>query len=117
MTDPTDPPVDGVDGKRQRARDSLLLMAELQLGGETRIREGRVRNLSEGGLMIELDKAVEVGTSILLRLRGIGEVSGKIAWYTAGRAGVALDVPIDPKMARKPVGPRPEGKLFEIKAP
>ena len=89
---------------RARGRDSLLLIAHLQLGDERGIREVRVRNLSEGGLMLELDKVVEVGTPVRLDLRGIGETIGKVAWCTEGRMGIALDSPIDPKKARKPVG-------------
>jgi len=89
---------------RTRGRDSLLLIAHLQLGDEHGVREVRVRNLSEGGLMLELDKVVEVGTPVRLDLRGIGETIGKVAWCTEGRMGIALDSPIDPKKARKPVG-------------
>ncbi len=89
---------------RQRTRDSLFLVASLRLGTETKWREVRVRNLSEGGLMVELDKIAEVGTPVSLDLRGIGEVDGKVAWCTEGRIGIALDTLIDPKKARKPVG-------------
>jgi len=62
----------------------------------------RVRNLSEGGLMIELDTPADVGTRVWLDLRGIGEIKGKVAWCTAGRMGIALDTLIDPKKARHP---------------
>ncbi|TCP98500.1 PilZ domain-containing protein [Sphingomonas sp. PP-F2F-A104-K0414] len=84
------------------ARDSLLLVAQCQLGDERIVHEVRVRNLSEGGLMIELDRPAEVGTRVWLNLRGIGEIVGKVAWSMAGRMGIALDKPIDPKKARKP---------------
>lgn len=103
MTDPTIASTDIPGGKRQRARDTLLLTAHLRVDNEKTLRDVRVRNLSEGGLMIELDKAVDVGTPVTLDLRGIGEVTGKVAWYTTGRAGVALDSPIDPKKARPSV--------------
>jgi len=89
--------------KRAGTRDSLFLTALMRLGSETRRREVRVRNLSEGGLMVELAKVAEVGTPVALELRGIGDVTGKVAWCTAGRIGIALDSPIDPKLARKPV--------------
>ncbi len=90
--------------KRTRSRDSLFLVAQLRLAGEPSVREVRVRNLSEGGLMIELDRMVAVGTAVTLDLRGIGEITGKVAWCVEGRLGIALDAPIDPKKARKPVG-------------
>ena len=91
-------------GQRAKARDSLLLVAQCRLGDQRTVREVRVRNLSEGGLMIELDTPAEVGTRMWLDLRGIGEIVGKVAWCAAGRMGIALDMPIDPKKARKPTG-------------
>jgi hypothetical protein len=94
----------GAASKRTRSRDSLFLVAQLRLGSEQAVREVRVRNLSEGGLMVELDRLVEVGTPVTLELRGIGEITGKVAWGVEGRLGIALDSPIDPKKARKPIG-------------
>ena len=40
---------------------------------------------------------------MLIELRGIGEIGGRIAWATDGRIGVAFDQQIDPMRARKPV--------------
>ncbi len=95
---------DAVGGsQRSRARDSLFLMAQLRFDGETAVRDVRVRNLSEGGLMVDCDRVKEPGTAVVLDLRGIGEIDGKVAWCTEGRIGIALDRPIDPKRARKPV--------------
>ena len=90
--------------QRPRQRDSLFLMARLAFVGTSDVREVRVRNLSEGGMMAEVDRVVDVGTPVLLELRGIGEVAGKAAWCTEGRIGIAFDWPIDPQKARKPVG-------------
>jgi len=80
-------------GKRRRPRDSLVLTAQIRLDNETVLREVRVRNLSAGGLMIELDQVA---------LRGIGDVQGKVAWCTEGRIGIALDPLIDPEKVTKP---------------
>lgn len=105
-------------GNRVGTRDSLFLVAQLRLGNEPRVREVRVRNLSERGLMLELDKVVAIATPVQLDLRGIGEIGGKVAWCTAGRIGVALDSSIDPKKARKVVGvPKPANTPFYAKAP
>lgn len=90
-------------GSRPR-RDSLLLMATMTLADDAHSREVRVRNISEGGLMAELATPVEIGTAITFDLRGIGPVSGRVAWCTQGRVGVSFDRPIDPKLVRKPVG-------------
>lgn len=89
---------------RSRQRDSLFLSANLQLAGETDSHEVRVRNLSTGGLMAELGRIVAPGTGVTLVMRNLGELSGTVAWCTRGRIGIALDQPIDPQRARKPVG-------------
>jgi hypothetical protein len=91
-------------GKRGGARDSLFLIAPIRFEGEEGVTEVRVRNLSPGGLMAEIGRVVPIGTPVVVGLRGIGVVEGKIAWCAEGRVGVALDEPIDPKLARKPVG-------------
>ena len=74
------------------------------MDGEDGGQEVRIRNLSAGGMMAELGRAVPVGTAGTLEVRGIGEVRGRVAWCAEGRVGIALDAPIDPKRARKPVG-------------
>lgn len=105
---PVPPVIDFAEAgaKRQRARDrdSLFLAATLKVAGVIEPAPVRVRNLSEGGLMAELPQGAPVGAPVELTLRGIGPVTGEVAWCTAGRIGVAFDRPIDPKKARKPVG-------------
>lgn len=87
-----------------RRRDSLFLMAQLRIGADPVASEARIRNLSAGGLMAECPRKVAVATPVWLDLRGIGPVTGKVAWCAEGRLGIALDEPIDPRRARKPVG-------------
>jgi hypothetical protein len=104
-TDPIDP-----EGRNQAAaqrsdpRDSLFLTAKFRLQGETAVEQVRVRNLSAGGLMIELADDIDPDTPVEIEVRGLGRISGKIAWRAVGRAGIAFDKPVDPKKARKPVG-------------
>lgn len=95
---------DAGGSQRSQPRDSLFLLAQLRFDGEELTREVRVRNLSEGGLMVDCDRVEEVGTPVTLDLRGIGAVGGKVAWCTEGRVGIALDRQIDPMKARKPLG-------------
>lgn len=95
---------EGADGARSRKRDSLFLSARLQLAGEATVHEVRVRNLSPGGLMAELNGPVAPGAAVTLEMRGLGTLTGTVAWCTRGRIGIALDEPIDPRRARKPVG-------------
>lgn len=97
---------DDLARQRNDARDSLFLAAKLTVG-EMPAEQVRVRNLSAGGLMAEYPAPVETGTVVLVDLRGIGEVGGRIAWATDGRIGIAFDQPIDPLRARKPVATKP----------
>jgi PilZ domain len=90
-----------------RDRDSLLLLADLRIDGRGDPISVRVRNLSAGGLMAELPHPIRTDRGIEIDLRGVGRVAGRVAWQTAGRIGVAFDRPIDPQMARKPVGAAP----------
>ena len=91
------------DQQRNSARDSLFLAAELRIAGEAPVHV-RVRNLSAGGLMAEYGRPVSLGDPLDINLRGIGWVKGRVAWAMDARIGVAFDKPIDPLMARKPVG-------------
>lgn len=95
-----------------RGRDSLLLLANLKveaIAGEIAV---RVRNLSAGGLMAELPEPVPPDSVVEIDLRGVGRVTGRVAWQTEGRAGIAFDRPIDPQRARKPVGGRKDDDNF-----
>ncbi|RYE03705.1 MAG: PilZ domain-containing protein [Sphingomonadales bacterium] len=90
-------------GQRAGARDSLMLTANFRIAGKPD-ENVRVRNLSSGGMMAEYAAPIERGTIVQVEVRGVGWVSGKIAWATDGRVGVAFDGEIDPMLARKPVG-------------
>ena len=90
--------------QRTATRDSLLLAAMMrhpQLAEPVKV---RVRNLSAGGLMAEYPDPMEAGAPVEIEVRGVGWVSGKVAWSTDGRIGVAFEKEINPKDARKPVG-------------
>jgi len=94
---------DDFTGQRAGARDSLLLTALFRVDGkpETQV---RVRNLSSGGLMAVHASPLATGTPVQVEVRGVGWISGRIAWSAEGRVGVAFDTEIDPMLARKPVG-------------
>ena len=94
--------LDSADGKRKRKRDSLFLSATISMGDAVPL-VTRVRNLSSGGMMIDAPNEMAVDTPLLAEIRGLGEIKGRIAWHTAGRAGVAFDLEIDPKLARNDV--------------
>lgn len=103
---PTDPQehADDTASGRQDARDSLFLMAGLRLANESGSTPVRVRNLSAGGMMADYPEGLDQAVAVHVDIRGIGWVPGHVAWCTAGRIGIAFDRPIDPMLARKPVG-------------
>ncbi|WP_373492007.1 PilZ domain-containing protein [Parasphingorhabdus sp.] len=90
--------------KRELDRDSLFLKAESCFVNDENFGEVRIRNLSAGGLMAEAPVPTKRGDKVQLELRNIGRITGHVAWVAQGRFGVAFDHPIDPKLARKPVG-------------
>ncbi|MEG3086636.1 PilZ domain-containing protein [Sphingomonas sp. PB4P5] len=94
---------------RSESRDSLFLMADLRVAGSATAQQVRVRNLSTGGLMAELPTGLPQGVEVEVDVRGIGWVTGHIAWSAAGRVGIAFVSPIDPMMARKPVSGAAKG--------
>ena len=103
------------DGGAQRAapRDSLLLTAGFRIKGSEQVEQVRIRNLSAGGLMAEVADDFDRDAEVEVEVRGIGWISGRIAWQAMGRVGVAFDREVDPKKARKPVSgakPKPRAK-------
>lgn len=98
--------IEGAAADRRPSRDSMFLSARLWVEDQD-AGDVRIRNLSERGLMAELGEPLEPGTAIAVDLRGIGRVTGKVAWSAAGRIGVALDQEIAPIQARKPIVMRP----------
>lgn len=88
---------------REDVRDSLFLAGIVHSGGGEE-HHVRVRNLSAGGMMADCNAAFAKGDAVSVMLRGIGRVTGIVAWRKDGRFGVAFDVDIDPKAVRKPLG-------------
>lgn len=96
---------------RQIGRDSLFLMADLQvdgLDGEHRI---KVRNLSSGGMMGEGPVHVIRGAVVSVSIRNVGWVEGTVAWVHGNRFGVAFREEINPMIARAPIDQETESDL------
>lgn len=89
---------------REAARDSLFLTAMVRRVSDQSERTVRVRNLSAGGMMADCMEVFARDEAILITLRGIGEVRGRVAWRSIDKIGITFDNQIDPKRARKPVG-------------
>ncbi len=102
-----DPEEDGPD--RISERRSFFLSTALTIAG--RIFQARVRNLSAGGMMVQLEQAPDPewapGDLIAAELRNIGIIKGEVAWAGGRRFGIKFDREIDPELARQgPTGPK-----------
>jgi PilZ domain len=89
--------------QRDKLRESIFLGAVIRFGASRESANVRVRNISSGGMMIDLPGQREKGLRVVVELKGIGRVTGRIAWSTENRAGISFDVSVDPKLARMPV--------------
>ncbi|MBY8820959.1 PilZ domain-containing protein [Sphingomonas colocasiae] len=94
----------GKGQNREAARDSLFLTAVVKRLADRSERTVRVRNLSAGGMMADCTEIFARDEAISIILRGVGEVSGRVAWRSIDKIGITFDNQIDPKRARKPVG-------------
>lgn len=95
---------------RSSERRSFFLNTVLRMAGQGDV-SARVRNLSAGGMMVELEQAPDPewapGDRVTAELRNIGAVKGEIAWAGGRRFGVKFDRDVDPELARKPsTGPK-----------
>ncbi len=105
--------VAGINGQgdRQGKRESLFLSATIRVE-EGEAFSARVRNLSAGGMMIDVVAELTVGAPVCAEMRGIGEICGRIAWLSPGRAGVAFDEEVDPRLARTSSGGKVPAATF-----
>ncbi|MBO9624228.1 MAG: PilZ domain-containing protein [Sphingomonas sp.] len=88
MTDCTPPSSPGLEPKPRAARKNLLLSATIDVDGLKA--PVRIRNLSEGGAMIDGAALPRPGTRLVLRRAEI-EMAATVAWQAGGRCGVAFD--------------------------
>lgn len=91
--------------RRASERDSLLLTATIRRTGDAdgELLPVRVRNLSAIGMMADYSDVAAAGDPVVVTVRGIGSVPGKVAWINRGRIGINFDIEVDPLKARKPV--------------
>ena len=93
----------GVD-TRHISRDSLYLMADVRLEGNSACYRVKVRNLSAAGMMAEGDVTVMRGARVSVELRNVPAVDGSVAWVQDNRFGIAFAREIDPLAPRTAVG-------------
>lgn len=97
---------------RDKTRASIFLGAVVCFGEEKQCRNVRVRNISSGGMMIDVVGPLPKGLSIVAEMKGIGEVRGRIVWSTENRAGVAFDREVDPALARHTPPAAPAAPIY-----
>jgi hypothetical protein len=97
---------------RDKSRESIFLGAVISLGNQRQSLNVRVRNISSGGMMIDLAGPQPKGLAVVAEMKGIGEVRGRIAWSTENRAGIAFDRTVDPKLARHTPPPPPNAPTY-----
>lgn len=85
---------------RHLKRDSLFLMADVRVESSPQSQRVKVRNLSDGGMMVEGALRVASGQRVVVTLKKIGEVGGVVAWSQSNRVGISFDQPIEAKLAR-----------------
>jgi hypothetical protein len=112
MSESTAPISENLDDAADRAseRRSFFLSTKLVLATAGTF-QARVRNLSAGGMMVELEAAPQPewapGDPVSAELQNIGTVRGEIAWAGGRRFGIKFDHEVDPEQARRPsLGPK-----------
>ena len=91
---------------RNIKRDSLFQLAQVRLYGSANSDRVKVRNLSDTGMMVQGELLVEEGQRVIVTLRNIGEVGGKVVWVNSAKCGIAFDETIDADLARKDLSER-----------
>lgn len=88
---------------RGTKRDSMFVKATLHCRRTHHRFDVVVRNVSAGGLLADTPQDLALGDQVMVDLRHVGEVPGRVVWSQPGRFGIAFDVTIDPAAVRKPV--------------
>lgn len=113
---------------RGAKRDNLFLKGTVTCQRTGHAFDVIVRNLSAGGLLADSDQLPKVGDVLLIALRNVGNVPGRVVWVREGRFGMAFDMTIDPVAARQPVAvktqrkpaappPPPRGGTYALRLP
>ncbi len=100
MADPTEFSVFNGTSPRNKARESTYLTANITFAGREDVLAARVRNISSGGVMVDCPTGAIIGDTVLVEVKNLGRVSGRVAWSVPPRVGIEFDSEIDPKAAR-----------------
>jgi PilZ domain len=72
---------------------------------------GKIRNISVSGVHVLVEKAIDPGCQVTLRIDRVGTFCGQVAWCEDGRIGVAFDAAskavVELMLARLPMPAEP----------
>ena len=91
-------------------RHRLIRTGTLEIGGESL--PVRLRNISEGGAMIECDRALAPDTAVSLDLEEAGRLAAEIRWSARGQAGMRFAVPFTLSRLARRAGTRAIPKVL-----
>ncbi len=92
-----------MDERNQRANDRSSASFAAMLRSDSGELSVTVRNLSEGGAMIEGVRNLSMGIPVSVQIPKIGWVEGAVVWVLENRCGIAFLDPIDPRAADVPL--------------
>ena len=99
----------GITQNRRTRRSHVLMAASIEAGGVTVA--VKLRNLSKEGALVEGGQLPAVGSPVIFRKKELN-LAGRVAWVTAGRAGIAFDTLLDPEAVLRHVpATKPQPKL------
>ncbi len=99
----------GITQNRRARRSHVLMAASIEAGDVTVT--VKLRNLSPEGALVEGSELPAVDSPVIFRKKEL-KLAGRVAWVTAGRAGIAFDALLDPEAVLRHVPTtRPQPKL------
>jgi len=92
---------------RRSRRSNVLMAASLETSSGTA--NVTLRNLSAEGALVEGDRLPDAGESLIFRKNEL-VVSGRIAWASERRAGIAFDAKLQPETVLRHI-PSPKHRI------
>ena len=85
-------PLDSAD-RRIQPRYSVMWSGELRAGSDFDwyVLHCRIRNFSISGVHVLVDRSIEPGGSVVLRIANVGDFPGQVAWSKGNRLGICFD--------------------------
>ena len=99
---------------RRSRRSHVLMAASIEAAGTTVA--VKLRNLSSDGALIEGNQLPAVDSRVIFRKNELN-LAGRVAWVTAGRAGIKFDSKLEPDAVLRHVPATKELPKLEFRRP